>query len=489
MEERFATDSAAAWQERLAQAGVPAARQTSTREWTANPAMRDAGVVVEAPDGTIQPGPQVDVRGTGVATTLLDPPPDDGSPEWTSPRTSAPPQATDAWSDRPPLAGLRVLDLANVIAGPAGGRTLAELGADVLHVSPVAPRMGPRMTLLLGMEVNQGKRSLALDLTTIDGGDVLVRLLGDADVVLCNKLPEQAERLGLAPADVHAVNPNAVVTAVTAYSGVHPGGWEDRPAYEPVVQAATGVMRRFGGDATPAVHGIASCIDYFTGFAAAFAAVVGLLARANGATHLLARTSLVRTAGWVQLGWLNRDDAPSGLDATATGPLDRIYRVQDGWLHLRANGLWEDVRARSDDAPDSPAEAEAWLERRLAGLSPAEAVRWASSLGFTAHEVLDVRRLRREAVQVDEPVVAPDLPSGRVVIAEHPSGERLWLTDATWVRSATTTRYRLTPAPRPGEHTREVLTELGLSDPEIDRLLELGAASTGWGVGPRYVPS
>jgi hypothetical protein len=124
-----------------------------------------------------------------------------------------------------------------------------------------------------------------------DGRAVLERLIDRADVVSYNKLPAQAERLDVAPAQVHARNDCAVVCAVTAYGGIKGGGWEHRPAYDPVIQAVSGVMARYGGLDTPAVHGVAAPIDYFTGFSGAFAALVGLLARERGARDVVGRTS------------------------------------------------------------------------------------------------------------------------------------------------------------------------------------------------------
>ena len=196
---------------------------------------------------------------------------------------------------------MRVLDLSTVIAGPAASRTLAELGAEVTRVEPVDPQMGPSLSLLYALAASQGKRSVAIDLGKEEGRRVLAQLIERSDVIAHNHLPRQAERLGFSAARVHALNPGAICFELSAFSGFRGGGWEHRPGYDPIIQAASGVMVRFGDPQRPAVHGIASTIDYFTGFSGALAIVVALLARDAGAERLVARTSLARTAGWVQL--------------------------------------------------------------------------------------------------------------------------------------------------------------------------------------------
>lgn len=486
--QRFETGTAQAWAERLATAGVPAVRQQRTSEWVAMPAMHDSGVLARASGtGEVQPAPQVDVRGREIATQA--PARAQGGtqgsvPAWTEPRTFAPPDEPAAADCGLPLAGIRVLDLSNVISGPAAGRTLAELGAEVIHVSAVRPRMGPRMTMLLGMEVNQGKRSLALDLARPEGRAVLERILPATDVVLYNKLPAQAERLGVSPGQVHTINDRAVVTAVTAYSGLQQGGWEDRPAYDPVIQALSGIMRRYGGQGPPAVHGIASCIDYFTGFAAAFGAITALLARSRGATHLITRTSLARTAGWVQLPFIGTPDAgePAGLLAQGWGSDDRLYRARDGWLH---------VSPREQDLAAHASDPTLWLTREISSRSVQEAVQWARSTGLSAQEVRYARRLRKDALPGEWPQsrLEPRLPSGRVLAVDHPAGEHYWVPDNTWIRPDRLPRHRLTVAPRPGQHTREILRELGYDTTEIDKMLEQQIVTEAWFHGTRYVPS
>ncbi|MES2719358.1 MAG: CoA transferase [Pseudomonadota bacterium] len=484
----FARDTADAWTERLALAGVPVVRQRSMVEWLNLPVMHESAVLVRR-DGVTEPAPQVDVRGRGCATAM-------------DARVFAADVVVSGWLSEPffkdvgnpalgerqaPLAGIQVLDLANVIAGPSAGRTLAELGAEVAHVSAVSPRMGPRMNLLLGMEVNQGKRSIALDLHREAGRGVIRRLIPSADVLIYNKLPQQARRLGVAPDQVHALNARTVVTAVTAYGGARAGGWESRPAYDPVIQALTGIMQRFGSEKVPAVHGIASCIDYFTGYAAAFATVVGLVARNRGATHLVARTSLVRTAGWVQLPQVCNPArlTPTGLTSVGGEVLDRLYRARDGWVHVDAG-----PRGRMLDMPADAAQARNWLADGIAGQSMAEALLWLRSLGLVADAVVSARALRRHAgvALARGSRMSPLQASGEIVQVEHPAGESYFAPDASWLRFKHAPRRRIEHAPKPGQHSAEILARAGYSESLSVALMQQGVVSAGWPGLHGYIP-
>ncbi|MDO9003953.1 MAG: CoA transferase [Aquabacterium sp.] len=495
LKRRFATATADDWGERLALAGIPAVRQRSLPDWLSMPVMHDSGILVKrttaAGKTMIQPAPQVDVEGMRCSTqaVLANDLSKVSTQGWATAKAfSAVAQSGDKNGARQaPLAGVRVLDLANVIAGPAAGRTLAELGAEVIHVCAVTPRMGPRMTLLLGMEVNQGKRSLALDLHQPSGREAIHSLLPETDVLLYNKLPDQARRLGVAPEQVHAINESTVVSAVTAYGGTQAGGWEGRPAYDPVIQALTGVMQRFGSEQAPAVHGIASCIDYFTGYSAAFGAVLGLVARSQGDHCLVARTSLVRTAGWVQLPQVcNPEQAtPTGLAALGGEVFDRLYRARGGWVHVDAGPA-----GAPPDVPTTPEQARAWLTREMSKRDVEAAVAWARGRGLVAQAVLSARHLRSSAVEAESrgSLIDPTQVSGCIVRVRHPAGESYFAPDATWMRFAYAQQRRIAHAPAPGQHSVDILTQAGYLPEQIDDFLAKGISAECWPALRTYIP-
>lgn len=495
--ERFATNSAHYWADRLAKAGVPAIKQCSTKEWANMPAMLAYGVLINKDDPAgvraIQPAPQVDIESQRSSTKdsfSIHKSAKSAGDAWSEPRKFEPKIGTqhELMTLPAPLKGIRVLDLANVIAGPSAGRTLAELGAEVTHISAVNPRMGPRMALLLGMEVNSGKRDLALDLHTPEGQAAIHTLIPGSDVLLYNKLPAQAERMGVAPHQVHAINNKTIVTAVTAFGGFLPGGWEDRPAYDPVIQALSGIMKRFGGDDTPAIHGIASCIDYFTGYAAAFSVLIGLVARSTGDSHITTRTSLVRTAGWVQLPQISNLDqlSPTGLTARGVGAFNRLYRARDGWVHVG-----RDPRRKIADQLLTDENAIAELTRHIAKRSVDDAIVWLGRQNLLAQRVVSARELRLTA-STAEPcgsVMAPVQHSGRISDHQHPAGEAYVCPEASWLRFDKAERRRLDYAPRPGQHSISVLQEAGCSPEHIARLQAAGVLVESWQGLESYLPS
>jgi crotonobetainyl-CoA:carnitine CoA-transferase CaiB-like acyl-CoA transferase len=446
--------------------------------------MKDSGVFWSTEKG-VQPAAQVDVKGRQYSTSKT--PSQPGRFElfeygWKTSRTFLPPALGVAkeQAGNSPLTGLRVLDLANVIAGPSAGRTLAHLGAEVIHVSAVNPVMGPRMNLLLGAEVNQGKRSIALDLHTPAGQEVLHRMLSSMDVLLYNKLPEQAERMGVAPEQVHTLNPNTVVTAVTAYSGVEHGGWEGRASYDPVIQAVSGIMQRFGGQRTPQVHGIASCIDYFTGFSGAFATLVALMARLRGDQHLVARTSLIRTAGWVQLNQLaNLETARTqacGMDCLGNGEDEFLVQCRNGWVVV------------TQYPGRNLSLTEAALRETMRALTVKEAIIWAASKEFLASPVLRASDLRKSASTTDK-MTATDANSGVIHSVNHSAGITIFLPRAAWLRWNNSFLPALNEAPLPGQDTLEILRQFGYDEFRSQELLNGGEITTGWKGLNQYVPN
>ncbi|WP_037144171.1 CoA transferase [Rhodococcoides fascians] len=476
IQKRIGRRSAADVENTLATQGVPVGMQRTTAEWTSMPEMRAAGVVVVT-DDAVQPGLQIDLKGTteSDARVVATRPTSSGTSaltgtiEWWSPEQpfAMTPTGSAGPASVAPLTGVAVLDMANVIAGPVAARTLAELGATVTHVDPVVPMMGPRLLLHIGLEVNQGKRSIAMDPTKPSGREVLEELVGTSDVVLYNKTAPQARRLGVAPEDIHRLNDEAVVCAITAWGGPRSGGWEDRPGYDPVVQAVTGVMSRFGGVDHPTVHGVAATIDYFTGFSGAYAAIVGLLARRRGGRNLTGRTSLVRSAGWVQLPFVTGHDVvePSGHATTGWHATDRFYKARGGWIYVYATpsaGASVTAGLRRHDptiAEVTWSEAGRTLETVFSKRSIEDALEIALGAGFAAHQVVDVRAMVRRARpgRFDGTPITPDLPSGRVLLAEHPSGTSVVLPDSTWNRPLRSPRRRLTSTPAPGADTDGLL--------------------------------
>jgi crotonobetainyl-CoA:carnitine CoA-transferase CaiB-like acyl-CoA transferase len=203
-----------------------------------------------------------------------------------------------------PAAGVRVLDLTRVIAGPVCSRYLGALGADVLRLDPPhLPDLEPGATA----DTLLGKRSAFLDLRDDAGARRLEELLAGADVVLLGYRPGALARFGLAPEDLADRHPGLVIAQLSAWGFTGP--WAERRGFDSIVQAASGIAAvEADADGTP---GALPCqlLDHGTGYLTA-AAVLDALAeqREGGGTHL-ARLSLARTAHWLLEGSVDSRDS------------------------------------------------------------------------------------------------------------------------------------------------------------------------------------
>ncbi|GGI48726.1 crotonobetainyl-CoA:carnitine CoA-transferase CaiB-like acyl-CoA transferase [Agromyces flavus] len=218
---------------------------------------------------------------------------------------TAPPSAVHR-RDGLPLAGVRVLDLTRVIAGPVATRTLALLGADVLRVDPPSPpEIGWQH-----LDTGPGKRSAILDLTTADDAARFDELLGSAEAIVLGYRPSALRRLGLEPAAILERFPGLVVAQLSAW-GVD-GRAGERGGFDSLVQAASGIAIVEGGSDAPGALP-AQALDHATGYLLA-AAITTLVERrrAEGGSWL-ARMSLRRTAAELLTMPRRADPSPPGI--------------------------------------------------------------------------------------------------------------------------------------------------------------------------------
>lgn len=231
-----------------------------------------------------------------------------------------------------PLAGVRVLDLTRVLAGPTCARTLAEHGAEVLHVrAPQLPSIEPFV-----VDTNPGKRSCHLDLARPDDAARLRALVADADVFSQGYRSGSLARRGFGAEALAALRPGLVVVSIDCYG--HTGPWAERPGWEQLAQTASGMAHAHAGAERAAIVP-AAVTDYTTGHLAALGVLRALARRvAEGGTWHV-RVSLARTAMEIlTLPRASPGTAPVGLDAgvvaeygismeTAWGPLQRLGPV------------------------------------------------------------------------------------------------------------------------------------------------------------------
>jgi crotonobetainyl-CoA:carnitine CoA-transferase CaiB-like acyl-CoA transferase len=230
-----------------------------------------------------------------------------------------------------PLAGIRVLDLSRVIAGPVAGRTLAAHGADVLLIS------GPELPAIpwLTIDTGRGKLTSFIELKQEQGRDVLRGLLTEADIFSQGYRPQAMARLGFSPEDAARINPGIIYVTLSAYGAAGP--WAERRGFDSLVQTATGFNHAEGQAA--GVDGPkelpAQMLDHATGYFMAFGAMMAKArqAREGGSWHV--QVSLAQTGRW--LWHLGR--VAHGLDTrdfTGAAVTPFIEEVGSGFGALRS---------------------------------------------------------------------------------------------------------------------------------------------------------
>ncbi len=191
-----------------------------------------------------------------------------------------------------PLAGVRVLDLTRVLAGPTCARTLAEHGAEVLRVGTDRLPNDETQTI----ETGHGKRSTVLDLTSAGGVAALQELIRGADVFSQGYRPGSLAARGFSVEELAALRPGIVYVTLSAFG--HEGPWRGRRGFDTLVQAVSGIAHEYAQDGKPRLYPV-SALDYLTGYLAAFGAMVALWRRAREGGSYLVRLSLAQTGRWL----------------------------------------------------------------------------------------------------------------------------------------------------------------------------------------------
>jgi crotonobetainyl-CoA:carnitine CoA-transferase CaiB-like acyl-CoA transferase len=337
LETAFARKPASAWERELCGAGVPCVEVQSWDEWKRDPKAHAAGLFAEVRGSA---APQIG-RSAWIASAQPYPALESRRHAEALPARSTPRGGSSSGaSATPPLAGFTVVDLCNVVAGPACGRVFVELGATVIKIDPMRPQHSPTIMVTFAAETAVAKRSLILDTDTTEGRAILHRVAATADLVIVNKLDAQLARMGLDPESLRRINPRAIGVQLSAHRGERRGPRHDYPGYDPALQGLTGIMVRFGTEECPTFHGIASCVDYLCGYLGAWAGVTALAARERRREGRgdWAESSLAAAATLIQLLLQQTPEPPSARGPYATGRSagERVYKVSDGWIFAQA---------------------------------------------------------------------------------------------------------------------------------------------------------
>jgi crotonobetainyl-CoA:carnitine CoA-transferase CaiB-like acyl-CoA transferase len=249
---------------------------------------------------------------------------------------------------------------------------------------------------------------------------------------------------------LHEINPRAIGVQISAFKGARPSSHSDRPGYDPLLQAATGIMTRFGSSDMPLLHGIASCVDYLTGYLGAFAAVTALQARERRGDDRgdWVDASLASAAALTQLLFQYKPASATATGPAAIGPSPtaRLHHLSDGWIF-------------AESATD--------VSGAIAGLSIAEAIEWLRRQGSAVAPVRSIATLKARYLQE---------PSATVRFRTvGKDGLRATLLEPTWFQFEGRALSPPDEPPRPGADASEVLHALGFDIEACQAMLAAGS--------------
>lgn len=393
------------------------------------------------------------------------------------------------------LDGVRVIDLTTVLMGPMATRMLADHGADVVRIEPLAPqstRHSPpwRSPGMNGFTLNlqRNKRSIALDLKHPDGAAAAADVIAGADVFVSNMRRPALGRLGLDAATLRARNPGLIHCVANGYGSGGP--YADRAAYDDVIQASSGaasLFERIDGEPRFAPMVLADKVSAMTITQAVLAALVHKLRTGEGQAievpmfETMVAFNLVEhhrghvfdppigDIGYVRL--LNRHRRPV---RAADGWVCLLPYTDADWKHFFTEvdrpDLIDDERYRTHaDRLANVADLYGFLAEVAPTRTVEEWLTFAAEVSIPAAPVLDL------ADMADDPQIQA---SNLLPLADHPTEGRYRMVNDSvrYERTPTTIRRH---APHLGQHTRELLVEAGWDDDRVDHLLASGAAAEG----------
>jgi len=390
------------------------------------------------------------------------------------------------------FSGLKVLDIASFIAGPAATTVLSDFGADVvkleppgigdpyryMYLSPPNPRLNDNYTWQL---TNRNKRSLVVDLKNPRAGEILSRLISWADVMVTNFPPRVRKGLKLNYEDVCQLNPRLIYADITGYGEVGPEA--DKPGFDITAYWARSGLMQFTRDASaPPAIPVPGIGDHATAISLYAAIVTGLYKREQTGKGCNVSTSLIANGAWATAAWLQA----ALFGAKFTGEIDRVsppnalgggsYRTSDNrWLLLafvEEDKNWP-VFVKAIDRTDlvtDPRFADSKSRHSNSTALVAELDRSFGSQPLAYwKKTLDNHRLPYGVVQIPEEIVKdPQLLANQIIVPIEDGGTNLRYTVSSPLTINGSPKVVPRCAPNLGEHTDEVLREIGFDSSKIE---------------------
>jgi crotonobetainyl-CoA:carnitine CoA-transferase CaiB-like acyl-CoA transferase len=385
-----------------------------------------------------------------------------------------------------PLAGIKVVDLSHVQSGPTCTAMLADMGAEVVKIEPFAgdqfrqPMEGANF-----FNFNRNKRGIVLNLKTKEGKEIVLKLAKEADVLVENFVPGAMDRLGLGYEALSQLNPRIVYCSISGFG--QSGPFRDRPAYEPVLQAMSGIMDSTGEPDRPPVRIRPAMVDYCTGANSAFAIAAALFGREKTGRGQRIDVALLDVAIFSMSPYvtqfIRRGELPERAgSAQPSGGAIQNFETRDGLIYIVAgtDHMWKNL-CNALNLPE-------------VGNDPQYATRQQrAERRVKISEIINNETRKYTSQELETKLLAADVACGTVrnvgeIVQEshvqargileevdYPTIGKIVAVKTPLFFSGKSPLFRRR-APMLGENTKEVLKELGYSDQEIQDLIKKGVA-------------